>query len=538
MKQNNNFRIYLPILFAIIFTAGIFLGKHLQHPDNNTVSSSELTTESNKISNILSFINDNYVDTVSYKKLVDLSIDAVLQNLDPHSYYIPKEELGNVNVALEGSFEGVGIEFNIRKDTIFVVSAIAGGPSEKAGIQAGDRIVKIDDKTVAGVKITNKDVFTTLRGEKGTKVKVSILRPGHPELIDFDITRGKIPNKSIDAAFMVDQNTGYIKLSKFSLTSYDEFYLAGKKLIKQGMKKLIFDLRGNGGGYLNAAINISNEFLPKGAMIVYTEGRMRNRKEYHATRAGILKETEVLVLIDEFSASASEIVSGAIQDNDRGIVAGRRSFGKGLVQEQVELPDRSAIRLTVARYHTPTGRCIQKPYNDNISEYYNDLVERYHNGELKNKDSIHFNDSLKYTTPGGKTVYGGGGIMPDVFIGVDTVGVSAYLRQLNSKNIISLFSFEYADQHRKSIKAAFQNGDRFARDFTFDDQMITAFVAFAKEKGVAENPEGLKKSKEIIQTQLKALIGRNVFGSEVFYQVILSIDNVFLEAEDILNEHK
>ena len=442
MNKNTRLAILLPILFAIVFAFGIIIGAKVYNGNNKAFSMMN-STGNDKINNIINYIEENYVDTINRNKLVSQTVDAMLQTLDPHSTYIPEEEFKATNESLEGSFEGVGIEFNIQRDTIMVVNAIPGGPSDKLGITAGDRIIKIDGKNVAGIKISNKEVFKKLRGKKDTKVKVAILRPGNKKPAEYTIIRDKIPSKSIDTYFMINQEVGYIKLSKFSQTSYEEFMEGTQYLKKHGMKKLVFDLRGNGGGFLNTAIDISNEFLEKGKLIVYTEGRERPRHEYLAEKNGSLKDVKLMILIDEFSASASEIVSGAIQDNDRGTVVGRRSFGKGLVQEQMQLPDGSAIRLTVARYYTPTGRCIQKPYTDGVGEYYNDFSKRFSDGELENKDSIHFNKKLKYKTPKGKIVYGGGGIMPDVFIPLDTTGGSTYFSHLSTQGLINQFAFNY-----------------------------------------------------------------------------------------------
>ncbi|MEI7594857.1 MAG: S41 family peptidase [Bacteroidota bacterium] len=534
MTKNSRLSILLPILLTVVFALGFFFGAKIFNSNGRNTFSNQTQNNGNKINEIIQYIDDNYVDTVNHKKLIDISIASMLETLDPHSNYITAEELNSVNESLEGSFDGIGIEFNIQRDTIMVVSAIPGGPSEKMGILAGDRIVKIDNKKAAGVKITNDQVFKKLRGKAGTIVTISILRNGHSKLADYTIERDKIPSKSIDTYYMITNEIGFIKLNKFSLTSYDEFLEGVKSLMNQGMKKLIFDLRGNGGGYLNAAIDICDEFLPKNKLIVYTEGKSRPRKDYFATRKGILTDIKVLVLIDEFSASASEIVAGAIQDNDRGLIAGRRSFGKGLVQEQIEMADGSALRLTVARYHTPTGRCIQKPYGENISDYYDEFAKRFTDGELKTADSIKFNDSLKYKTPAGNVVYGGGGIMPDKFISIDTVGTSMYLNQLAVQGVINQFAFNFVDKNRENIKKTYKNAAFFVANFNVTPAMFDELIKIASVKGIEKNDKQIATSQSIIKAQMKALIGRNLFGSEAFYPVIFKIDETYTKAIDLI----
>lgn len=527
------FYIYLPIVFALVLILGIFVGVTFNLNGSAGMISVDGSNRYNKIEEILRYIHQEYVDTVSEKQLVEKTIVSMLQHLDPHSSYISAEELQANNEPLKGHFEGIGIEFNIVQDTICVVAAIPGGPSEAIGIQAGDKIIKVEGKKVAGVKITNQGVMDKLKGEGGTKVKVSILRRGKPQLLDFTITRGTIPLYSIDVAYMVGQKTGYIKISRFAATTYDEYMSAFNKLEKQGMQQLIIDLRGNGGGFLNTAVDIADEFLSDGKGIVYTEGKSRPRKNYNATRKGHFETGKLVILIDDGSASASEILAGAIQDNDRGTIVGRRSFGKGLVQEQSDFSDGSAIRLTIARYYTPTGRCIQKPYTDGLEAYYEEEGRRFKSGELENADSIKVTDSLKFKTPGGKIVYGGGGITPNVFVSLDTTGHSRYLSLVSFSGLINDFAFDYADKERKKLKA-YKTFQHFNSTFEITNSIFNDFVVYAEKHKVARNDKQIKASEEIIKSQLKALIARNIWSNEGFYPIIQTRDNVLKKAIEIL----
>ncbi|MEI6817391.1 MAG: S41 family peptidase, partial [Bacteroidota bacterium] len=405
-------KVFLPLFFAIAIIIGIFIGELLPH--NGTFKNpftSLRNQQVNKLNEVVNYIHDDYVDTINETKIVEGAITGLLHDLDPHSIYIPAEDFKDVNEPLEGNFEGVGIEFHIQDDTIMVISAIAGGPSESVGIRSGDRLVSVNGKNIAGTKITNKDVVKLLRGETGSKVTVGIVRLGTAGIKDYKISRGKIPIYSVDVGYMINPTIGYIKISRFANNTYEEFMEKLDALLKAGMKSLILDLKGNPGGYLSAATKITDEFLDGNKMIVYTQGQARKKTEYSASSNGAFLHGKLLVLIDEGSASASEIVSGALQDWDRATIVGRRSFGKGLVQEQTDFPDGSAMRLTVARYYTPTGRCIQRPYDHGTESYYDNVRDRATNGELESLDSIHLPDSLKFKTPGGKTVYGGGGIM-------------------------------------------------------------------------------------------------------------------------------
>lgn len=529
------FYIYLPIVFALVLILGIFIGSTFSLKNTAGGISFDSGGGNSKIDQILRYIEDQYVDTIKTKELVDKTIVSMLANLDPHSSYITAEELLASNEPLQGNFEGIGVEFNIVDDTIRVISAIPGGPSEAVGVQAGDRIIKVDGKPVAGIKITNKQVMEHLKGKGGTKVKVSMMRRGKKGLLDFTITRGTIPIYSIDVSYMLSAKTGYIKISRFGATTYDEYMEAFEKLRGQGMEQLIVDLRGNGGGFLNTAVDIADEFLSNGKEIVYTVGKARPRKDYKATKKGEFENGKLVVLIDDGSASASEILAGALQDNDRATIIGRRSFGKGLVQEQSEFSDSSAIRLTIARYYTPTGRSIQKSYAHGIEEYYAEEGNRYENGELESADSIKLNDSLKFKTPMGKIVYGGGGIVPDVFVGLDTNGRSLYLSELVFSGAMNDFAFEYSDRERARLKA-FKTIENFNQNFSVTTAVLNELFAYAEKSKLKRNEKEIAISKSIIQNQLKALIARNIFNGEGFYQVIRSQDNVLKKAMEIIEK--
>ncbi|MGQ0828374.1 MAG: S41 family peptidase [Bacteroidota bacterium] len=527
------FYIYLPVVFALVLIAGIFIGNSFQGSTKTGTISFNTDNKYSKLNEILRYIHQEYVDTINDEQLVDKTIVSMLQNLDPHSSYITAEELQATNEPLQGNFEGIGVEFNIVNDTIRVITAISGGPAELVGVQAGDKIIKVEGKNVAGVKVSNKQVMEKLKGKGGTKVKVSIMRRSKTRLLDFTITRGTIPIYSIDIAYMVNPKTGYIKINRFAATTYDEYMSAFERLQNQGMEKLIIDVRGNGGGFLNTAVSITDEFLSNDKGIVYTEGKARPRKDYKATDKGSFENGKLIVLIDDGSASASEILAGALQDNDRATIVGRRSFGKGLVQEQSEFTDGSAIRLTIARYYTPTGRSIQKPYTHGVHAYYDEEFQRYTSGELENADSIKVADSVEYKTPAGKIVYGGGGIIPDVFVGLDTIGRSRYLSEVLYNGIINDFAFDYADEKRTNLKL-YQTPEKFNRSFTISENIFNDFVSYAAKRGVPAKEKQINVSREIIKLQLKALIARNVWGTEGFYPVIHSQDNVLKKALEIM----
>lgn len=529
MNQNSNKNkliIYYPLMLAFMLVFGIYLGTFFSDNGSGSFLPSRSSSNADKITQIISYIDREYVDTVAKNQMIEKAIASILEDLDPHSYYISAEEMAAYTEPLEGNFEGIGVEFLIQDDTVRVVAALDGGPSQELGIQAGDKIIEVDEENIAGVGIENKEVITRLKGEGGTKVKVDILR--NKKMIPFEITRGTIPINSVATSQMLDGNIGYIKISRFARTTYEEFAKSAEKLASEGMNEMVIDLRGNGGGYLTAAVQIAEEFLQKGQLIVYTEGKSSPKKSYFASKRGEYSDIPLAVLIDQGSASASEIFAGAIQDNDRGVIVGRRSFGKGLVQEHMSLPDKSALRLTVARYYTPSGRSIQKPYGTDI-DYEADYETRFESGELISADSIHFPDSLQYVTPGGRIVYGGGGIMPDVFVGLDTAGASEYLSIVSYRGILNQFGFDYADEHRGDLDE-FDDYRSFESDFTVDGDLFESFVNYAENKGVSSDSAGIKASKEVLKLRIKAYIARNIWGNDGFYSIMTNDDKVIKEA--------
>jgi carboxyl-terminal processing protease len=524
--KNTKFSVYIPLLLALAVVTGILIGNRLSH---NTGSNQSFTAaRSNKLDAVLELINNSYVDSVSTDTLIEKAIPQILKNLDPHTAYIPPKEMVGVEEEMRGNFGGIGVQFSIQNDTVIVVDVISGGPSSKVGILPGDRIVTVNDTLLAGKGLKNEKVLSKLRGEKGTKVNVGIKRKGFKDFFGFEITRGDIPIYSVDVSYMIDPTTGYIKVSRFGEQTYQEFMDGMKKLDQLGMKNIIVDLRGNPGGYLTAVIHMLNEFLNKGELIVYTQGHSQPRKTYNADSHGTYRDKGIVVLIDDFSASASEIFAGAIQDNDRGWIVGRRSFGKGLVQEQIPFKDGSALRLTVARYYTPSGRCIQKPYDKGTDEYYKDIMERAVHGEFQKADSIRFKDTVKYTTLAGRTVHGGGGIMPDFFVPADTLGYSKYYSKVTQKGLVYQFALDYADSNRKML-SKLTNVSEFEKYFQSKD-ILQQFVAFASQKGIKASNEDLKTSAKIIDNQAKAYIARNIIGEEGFYPIIKNIDKTLLEA--------
>lgn len=533
MNDTKKFIIYSPIILAIVMVIGILIGSRTGSDGQHE----QLTIypKSNKLSAVLDLIEADYVDSVDRDVLIDKTIPALLDNLDPHSIYIPAKELSEHTEPLEGNFEGIGIEFNMKNDTLLVLHTISGGPSEKLGIMPGDRIVTINDSVFAGVKMTTEDIMKNLKGPKGTKVKVGIKRGGVNELIEYEITRDKIPIYSIDVAIMLTDEIGYIKIDRFAKTTYDEFLEAIQKLDEHNYNKLIIDLRGNGGGYLEMAKEIADEFLKEGNLIVYTKGRSRPVTNYFATAKNSCRNKEVAVLIDQWTASASEILAGALQDNDIGTIIGRRSFGKGLVQEPTMFRDGSAMRLTIARYYTPTGRCIQKPYNHGTKNYYLDIKERFVHGEFEQADSTKFNDSLKYLTPKGKKVYGGGGIMPDIFVPVDTSGVTDYLINARDRGLIYRFALNYADKNRNTLNKF--KDYRSINEYLEKQNLIEQFIKFAEQNKLKKNKEQIQESYDIIDTQLKANIARNTaIDNEGYWPIIKDIDNILQKAIEILSE--
>jgi carboxyl-terminal processing protease len=528
--KNKGLAVYIPILLAIAVILGILVGRY--YNGSNAENKFIIIPKANKLDNVINYIENEYVDEVSKSDLIEKTIPKILEELDPHSQYIPAAELEKVNEPLEGNFSGIGIQFNILNDTLVVIQTIPNGPSQKVGILAGDRITKVDGEIVAGKKMPSDSIVGRLRGPKGSEVHVDILRRNVDKPLGFDIIRDNIPLYSVDVAYMIDDRIGFIKLNKFSATTQEEFVEAVSKLRDQGMKKLILDLRENGGGYMNAAIFIADQFLNGNELIVYTKGKARQKVDYKSTPGGLCTDLKLTIIIDENSASASEILAGAIQDNDRGTIVGRRSFGKGLVQEQKPLSDGSALRLTIARYYTPTGRSIQKPYSKNINDYYGDINERYVHGELQNADSNKFSDSLKFVTPGGKIVYGGGGIMPDIFVPIDTLGVSDYYLDVRNQGLLYRFSLNYADDNRKKLSALKTSGD-FVK-YLENQNVLGQFVDFAEKQGVKESPKDLRVSGKILKIQLDAYIARNFLDSDGFFPIIQEIDNTLEKAIETL----
>lgn len=490
-----------------------------------------------KLNALIFHIQRSYVDEVDSDAMVEDAIVAMLEELDPHSMYIPAEELKRMNEPLRGNFEGIGIQFNIIRDTILVVSPISGGPSEKLGIMSGDRIVKIEGEVVAGTEIKNSDVMEKLKGPKDTKVNVSILRRGEKDLIPFEITRDEIPIYSVDASYMAAPEIGYIKINRFSATTHAEFTEALASLKKSGMKDLILDLQGNGGGLLKAAVQLADEFLGDDKLIVYTEGRAYPKREKRAKDSGDFEDGRLVILIDEGSASASEIVSGAVQDWDRGVIVGRRSFGKGLVQRPINLPDGSAVRLTVQKYYTPSGRSIQKPYTEGIDAYKKEKYERFYSGELTSADSIDFPDSLKFYTDGDRLVYGGGGIMPDFFVPLDTGMFSDLHTSLVRKGIFNKLSLDYVEEHRADIENEYATVTEFARKYQLNEAFEDKIRAYAEKEEVEFDEDQYKKSKELITTRFKALIARNVWNTSAYYEVFNPHWPAYQKAVEILRDN-
>jgi carboxyl-terminal processing protease len=493
-----------------------------------------------RIGDIYNYIDQMYVDSVDYNRISEAAIVAMLEELDPHSTYIPAKDVQGANQRIDGSFVGIGIRFQILKDTLLVVNCVYGGPSEKVGVRAGDKIVKIEEENIAGIGLRNQGVKERLLGEKDSKVKITVLRGKNNQLIDFTITRDKIPLHSVVSHYMVDQNIGYIKLTNFSRTTAEEVNKALRELKAQGMKDLIFDLQGNTGGLLYAAKYVADEFLKKGQLIVYQEGRKQPKQELIADKKGVFEEGRLIVLIDESSASASEILAGAIQDWDRGLVVGRRSFGKGLVQRPIDLADGGQLRITIARYFTPTGRFIQKSYDD-LDAYRNDYMERFKNGELTYKDSIKIADSLKYETKINKrAVYGGGGIIPDEFVAWDTLEYSPMFRKLSYAGMFNSFTVEYTNEHRERILAKYSDLKYFKRNFNVDETIINDFfeAAILQDSSLAYVDEDYQISKDLIQKRLKALIAQNIWDYSSYYEIMNVKNEVFMRAYEILTRNE
>lgn len=529
--NNSNNKAFYPLIGSVLVVIGLFLGIYLSKDRSNN-ESVFIGKYGEKLSNIIQVIDQEYVDTVDSKELFEKSIGQLLHDLDPHSIYISAEDLKGMNEGIKGQYGGVGIRFTIFDDTLNVVNIIEGSPSSKVGIQKFDQILKVDTIKIAHVGLTNERVQELLKGEAGTPVKITILRKG--KTLEKEIVRGIVPINSILASYMVTKDIGYIRLSQFSMQSSKEFYLAAIDLKKQGMKKLIFDLRYNGGGVLSGAVDIIDAFLEKGKVIVSTKGKNSPERIIYSENTPFLGDIDVAVLINSSSASASEIVSGAIQDNDRGVIIGRRSFGKGLVQQDFPLKDGSDLRLTIARYYTPTGRCIQKPYTAGYHQYIMDEVNRYEDGEMYNRDSSLMVDSLKYTTPEGKTVYGGGGIMPDVFVPLDTTGSSVYLRKLQYANAFNEFSYQYARFHKLN---QYRNVKEFSARFTVSQQILKDFIAFATEKSaIPYDNKGFNHSLERIKTNIKTEIARQIWIEEGAYYIMNQTDKEFNKAVEELEQ--
>ena len=530
--KNTTSQIRLPLLLALAISAGIWIGATFADPQG---SQNDLRAALYKMQEIMTYINRDYVDSVDTNELVEFGITKMLEKLDPHSSYIPARDASLAQSQLEGEFDGIGVEFGIIRDTIYVVAPLTGGPSEALGIQSGDQIIKVDGKNVAGIGITNRDVFDYLRGPRGSKVVVDIKRKNNLQLLTYEITRDKIPQYSINASYMVSSEVGYIKVTRFAATTYDEFRKSITELQAKGMKKLILDLQGNPGGYMGAAIYMADELLGGRDLIVSQEGKVSQySQKAYASKPGLFEQGSVIVLINEGSASASEILAGAIQDNDRGLIVGRRSFGKGLVQMPIDLSDGAELRLTIARYFTPSGRSIQKPYDSDYEAYERDWLTRYEHGEFFSADSIKFNDSLKFETKKGRTVYGGGGIMPDYFVPMDTSMNSAYVNKLFSTDSSREFILDYANKNKGNFTKV--SMDEYYRNFKVSDAMLQELIAYGKKNQVEFDAKDYAKSKEYLRILIKAHLGRQLYDDNAFYKVINDINEVYQQAINLFDE--
>jgi carboxyl-terminal processing protease len=529
--KNTKQQIRLPLILALAISAGIWIGATFAEPKTDR---NDLKAAIYKLQEIITYINRDYVDSVNTNELVEFGIQQMLEKLDPHSSYIPARDASLAQSQLDGEFDGIGVEFGIIRDTIYVVAPLTGGPSEKLGIQSGDQIIKVDGKTVAGTGITNRDVFDLLRGPRGSKVVVDIRRKSQKDLLNFEIIRDKIPQYSINASYMVDENTGYIKVTRFAATTHEEFRKSVTSLKEQGMTRLILDLQSNPGGYMGAAIQIADEILGQNAVIVSQKGKLsRYNQIATASRPGLFEDGSVIVLINEGSASASEIVAGAIQDNDRGLIVGRRSFGKGLVQMPIDLSDGAELRLTIARYYTPSGRSIQKPYG-NDEDYNSDWNDRFEHGEFFSADSIRFNDSLRYETLSGRIVYGGGGIMPDFFVPLDTTMASGYVNRLFNSDSAREFILDYLEKNKKKFEnMSFE--DYYAK-FQVSEEMLQSLIKVGERNKVKFDEKDYRKSKDYLKLLIKAHMGRNLYDDNAFYRVINDINEVYLQALTLFSE--
>ena len=529
---------YIPIIIAVSIVTGIFIGNfYASRFAEHTPGLGSTHPSNNKLNGLLRIINDQYVDTVNIADLVEEAMPQILGELDPHSSYIPAKDLQAVNDDLRGSFSGIGVQFTIQQDTIHISDVISGGPSEKVGIMPGDRIVEIDDSAFVGKIVTNNESMKRLKGPKGSEVKLGIFRPGEKEILYFTIIRGDIPNKSIKASYMMDEKFGYINIEKFGETTYPEMLIALAQLHQQNCEGLIIDLRGNTGGYMGAAIQMVNEFLPKGKLIVYTEGRQSPRENYPSNGTGSSQQLPLIVLLDEGSASASEIFAGAIQDNDRGTIIGRRSFGKGLVQQPIEFNDGSAIRLTIARYYTPSGRCIQKPYEKGKKdEYRDDIDQRYKHGELTCLDSIHLDSTKVYKTlVKGRTVYGGGGIMPDVFVPFDTAQYTDTYRKISRANLIVNESLRYTNEQRKKLAKSYPTFEDFYKQYSVPESLLNTILKKAAEKEIRPKDEADKKATlDQLAFTLKALVAYDLWDRNEYLRIINERDDIVQRALQII----
>lgn len=530
--KNSKLNIILPLVFAGILAVGIGIGYFLRPASAG--GDSAFGFGFRKVEAVLQILSENYVDPLTSDSLEELAIPHILEGLDPHTSYIPAEDMADATDYLKGNFEGIGVHFNIQNDTIMVVNTIAGGPSEKAGVLAGDRIIFINDTLFAGIGVKNEDVTKNLKGESGSSVKIKVKRHGIKDLIEFKIKRGKVPIYSVDAAYMADKTIGYIKISQFAATTHSEFLSAVMKLKSEGMTSLILDLRSNGGGYMDAAVKLADEFLTDGKMIVYTAGNAQERFDYFASNAGTCEDIEITVLIDSWSASASEIVSGAIQDNDRGMIIGRRSYGKGLVQQPFYFKDGSGVRITVARYYTPTGRCIQKPYDKGTDEYHTDILKRSMHGEFTNPDSAKVSNKEQYITPGGKIVFGGGGIMPDIFVAQDTSFFTDFFEILTRKNLIYNFAYSYTDKNRTAL-TKFKTQPELVK-FLDNNRAFDEFMTFVKSQKIESKPLDMVKSNTEIKTRLYAYIVRNILDESGFYRTLNQSDTDVRRAIEEFNK--
>ena len=534
MDKNKRIAIWLPVIIAASIALGIFIGNHYLSISTGKFRS---YASGNKINAILDIIDEQYVDTVNMSQLVEGAIPKIFSELDPHSGYIPAADAQMVNEELEGSFSGIGVSFNLQTDTILVISVIPVGPSEKAGLLAGDRIITINDSLFAGNNSSQGKIMKTLRGAKNSVVKLGIKRSTSQDLLYFNVTRGDVPVNSVDVAYVVREGVGYIKVNKFARTTYNEFITAIAKLKQQNCKSFIIDLRGNTGGYMDAAINMINEFMANGRLIVYTEGKAFPRNDVYANGTGTCQDAPIVVLTDEFSGSASEIFAGAIQDNDRGLIIGRRTYGKGLVQSQIPLSDGSALRLTIARYYTPSGRCIQKDYElGKTDEYDQDLFNRFMHGEFDSADSIKINNSLKYQTSLGRTVYGGGGIMPDIFIPRDTSGVTSYFSNVINSGVLNLFTLEYSDNNREKLSSFKTYQELY--NYLKKQPLLDKFTNYAVSKGIRKRVTLINISAKLIENQLHSYIVRNFFNDEGFYPIFLKDDVTLLKAIEVIEQGK